>query len=52
MHCKKIEDEGEDEGDLASGHDCVNLLNGNKPSVQIYFHQGDDSGFTAVLDEG
>lgn len=58
MDCKINKDrleftfEGEDEGDSASGYGHVNLLDGDKLSGRIYFHQGDDSGFTAVRDEG
>jgi len=43
--------EGEDECDSISGRGYVKLTKEDKISGRIYFHQGDDSGFTAIRDE-
>lgn len=43
--------EGEDECDSTSGRGYVKLTKEGKLSGQIYFHQGDNSGFTAIRNE-
>ena len=43
--------DGCDEGDIVSGCGYVNLSDGNKLSGRIYFHQGDESDFTAIQDK-
>ena len=43
--------QGEDECDPTSGRGYVKSAKGNKLSGRIYFHDGDDSRFTAVRNE-
>ncbi len=40
--------EGSDECDLANGRGWVVLEDDSSPRGRIFFHLGDDSGFTAV----
>jgi hypothetical protein len=44
--------DGNDECDPASGRGWVNLQKDGSLTGQIYFHQGDDSGFKAMPVEG
>jgi hypothetical protein len=43
--------EGSDEGDLANGRGWVVLEDDSSLRGRIFFHLGDDSGFTAVRDK-
>lgn len=57
MYCKKSKGkleftfEGEDECTPVSGRGYVKILKDGKLIGRIYFHQGDDSAFTALRDE-
>jgi hypothetical protein len=42
--------EGNDEGDAAGGRGWATMSSDGSLSGRIYFHMGDDSSFTAILD--